>query len=65
VRRYAAGYVRDMGPLSAVAISVWLIIYGLSGIGWITASSKALGVIALIAAVIVLVDTFWARLARR
>jgi hypothetical protein len=48
-----------MGPLSAVAVSVWLIIYGLTEITWITASSKALGVIALIAAALVLIDTFW------
>lgn len=48
-----------MGPLSAVVISVWLILYGLSGGGWITASAKVLGVLAIIAAVIILIDTFW------
>jgi len=50
-----------MGPLSAVAIAVWLIIYGLTEVTWITASPKALGVIALIAAIIVLLDAFWSR----
>jgi hypothetical protein len=53
-----------MGPLSAVAISIWLILYGLTGIAWITASPKALGAVALIAAALVLIDTFWARSAR-
>jgi hypothetical protein len=48
-----------MGPLSAVAISIWLIIYGLTEITWITASAKALGVIAIIAAIIILLDAFW------
>lgn len=29
-----------MGPLSAVAIAFWLVIYGLNGITWITASPR-------------------------
>lgn len=54
-----------MGPLSAVAVSVFLILYGLAGIGWITASAKVLGIVAIIAAVLILVDTFWSRVITR
>jgi hypothetical protein len=50
-----------MGPLSAVAISVFLLLFGLAGITWITISPKALGVVALIAMALILIDTFWAR----
>jgi hypothetical protein len=48
-----------MGPLSAVATSFFLVLYGLTGIAWITASPKALGTVALVSAVLVLLDTFW------
>lgn len=48
-----------MGPLSAVAISIFLVLYGLTGIGSITASPHTLGWFAIIAAIVVLIDTFW------
>lgn len=52
-------YSPDMGPLSAVAIAVTFLIFGLTQIAWITASAHALGVIFLIASVVVLLDAFW------
>jgi hypothetical protein len=48
-----------MGPLSAVAVAVSFLILGLTWITWITASTHALGVIFVIAAIIVLLDAFW------
>ena len=54
-----------MGPLSAVAVSIFLLIYGLTEIAWITASAKALGVIAIIAAIVILLDAFWIGSSRR
>ena len=55
-----------MGPLSAVAISIWLVIYGLvySLVLAATVSSsaaKAVAVIGWIAAALVIIDVFWAR----
>lgn len=47
-----------MGPLSAVAVSLWLVIYAATGITWISASPKFLGWLALIVAAVVIVDTF-------
>lgn len=47
-----------MGPLSAVACSVWLIIVGLSDTATIAAAPKVIGVLAIIAVVVVLVDAF-------
>lgn len=47
-----------MGPLSAVAVSFWLTIYGLTDIKWITATPFTLGVFALIAAGVVMFETF-------
>lgn len=54
-----------MGPLSAVAVAVSFLILGLTWISWITASTHALGVIFLIAAVVVLLDAFWINSAAR
>jgi hypothetical protein len=59
-----------MGPLSAVAISIWLIIYGLVYANVFAASptpsaAKAVAILAIIAAVIVLIDTFWYRSSAR
>jgi hypothetical protein len=48
-----------MGPLSAIAVSFWLVLYGLTAIAWITASLHALGVVAIIATIVILVDVFW------
>ena len=48
-----------MGPVSAVAVSFFLVLYGLAGVAWITASPKVLGTIAILAAAVVLVDTFY------
>lgn len=47
-----------MGPLSAVAISFWLALDGLTGIGSITASAHFLGWVGLIVAAVVLFDAF-------
>lgn len=54
-----------MGPLSAVAIAFFLVFFGLAGIAWITVSAHALGVIALIAAIVILLDAFWIGSGRR
>lgn len=48
-----------MGPISAIAISFFLAILGLTWIAAITASIHVLGILALIATVIILLDTFW------
>jgi hypothetical protein len=48
-----------MGPLSAVAISVFLLLFGLNGTNEITVKSTALGWVAIIAMIVILVDTFW------
>ena len=53
-----------MGPVSAVATSIWLVIYGLvyANVFAATPSAsaiKAVAVIGIIAAVIILIDTFW------
>jgi hypothetical protein len=49
-----------MGPLSAVAIAVWLFIVGLVWVATITASLHFfLGVLAIIVAIVVLLDAFW------
>jgi hypothetical protein len=53
-----------MGPLSAVAVSIFLVILGLNWVTWITAAPKALGVFALVAAGLVLIDTFLVRSGR-
>jgi hypothetical protein len=47
-----------MKPLSAVASSAFLIFYGLVAVGWITVTPAHVGRGALIAAVIVLADSF-------
>jgi hypothetical protein len=54
-----------MGPLSAVAIVFFLVFFGLAGIAWITVSAHALGIIALLAAAVVLLDVFWFNSGRR
>ena len=53
-----------MGPLSAVAVSLWLIIYGLVYANVFAASPtpsavKAVAILGIVAAVLVLIDTFW------
>ncbi len=53
-----------MNPLSAVALSLWLILTGLTEGGWATISPKVLGVIAIIVAIVILLDTFWWRTSR-
>lgn len=50
-----------MKPLSAVALFVLLLILGLTWVNWITASTKVLGIISIVVAFIVLLDTFWLR----
>ncbi len=53
-----------MAPLSAVALSIWLVLFGMTEAGWATISGKVLGVIAIIVAIIILLDTFWWHTAR-
>lgn len=48
-----------MKPLSAIALCLFLVLLGLTWVTWITASAKVLGIFALIAVVVILVDTFW------
>ena len=53
-----------MKPLSAVAVSIWLILYGLIYANVFAptptpSAIKAEAIIAIIVAVIVLLDTFW------
>ena len=48
-----------MGPLSAVAIAVWMFIVGLNWLGAITASLHLLGWLSIIVTIVILVDTFW------
>ena len=47
-----------MGPLSAVALIVWLALLASTWLTWISASVKVLAVVALIAAVLILLDVF-------
>jgi amino acid permease len=48
-----------MGPAGAVLTAFWLVVYGLTGVGWVTASPKALGVIAVVVAIVIVVELFW------
>jgi hypothetical protein len=48
-----------MGPLSAVALAVWMFIVGLTWLGAITAGLHVLGWLSIIVAIVILVDTFW------
>jgi hypothetical protein len=48
-----------MGPLSAIATSVFLLLFGLSETAEITIKPTALGWVAIIAMIIILLDTFW------
>ena len=53
-----------MGPVSAVATSIWLVIYGLVYANVFASAPspsaiKAVAVIGIIAAVVILIDTFW------
>lgn len=59
-----------MGPLSAVAVSVWLVIYGLVYANVIDpaptpSAAKAVAIIGIIVAVVVLIDAFWVGSAAR
>jgi hypothetical protein len=48
-----------MGPLSAVAVAFFLVMFGLNETAEITVKATALGWIAIIAAAVVLIDAFW------
>jgi hypothetical protein len=48
-----------MGPLSAVSVAVTFILFGLDIATWATINNKVMGVIFIIAACLVLIDTFW------
>lgn len=54
-----------MGPLSAVAVAVSFFLLGLDLPGWATINAKVMGVILIIAAAVVLIDTFWHGYVRR
>ena len=54
-----------MGPLSAVAVSVFLLLFGLSETAEITIKPTALGWVAIIAMIVVLIDAFWVNSAGR
>ena len=48
-----------MGPLSAVAISIFLLLFGLNATSEITVKPTALGWVAIIAMIVILLDAFW------
>lgn len=48
-----------MGPLSAVAIAVWLLALCATWLTWITASLHVLGWLGIIVVVVILLDAFW------
>lgn len=51
-----------MGPLSAVAVAGWLIIYGLTAVSAsISATPRGLGWLALVAAALVIIDVLFVR----
>lgn len=50
-----------MGPLGAASVAVWLFLDGLTLGGWATISGKVLGVIALVAAIVIVLELFWSR----
>lgn len=54
-----------MGPLSAVAVAVSLFLLGLQIPGWATINAKVMGVALIVAAAVVLIDTFWHGYVRR
>lgn len=54
-----------MGPLSAVVIAFWLFIFGATAATWISASPHFYGILAIVVAVIVLLDAFWIGSGRR
>lgn len=47
-----------MNPISAIALCFWMVIVGLAWAGAITASMHFLGIVAIIAAIVILIDTF-------
>lgn len=48
-----------MGPLSAVAVAFFLGLFGGDQAQWWSVRPTILGIIAIVAAAVVLVDTFW------
>jgi hypothetical protein len=48
-----------MGPLSAVAIALGLALTGAYTATWITMSKALFGILLVIFAIVVLIDTFW------
>lgn len=48
-----------MGPLSAVAVSFWLLMFSAAQLAWWTVSAKALGWIGIVVLIIVLLDAFF------
>jgi hypothetical protein len=49
-----------MRPLSAVAVIITFVLFGLDVAGWATINGKFMGVVFIIAAVLILIDAFWA-----
>jgi hypothetical protein len=48
-----------MGPLSAVALAIGLILLGLTWLGEISASLHFLGLVLIIVAIVIILDAFW------
>lgn len=48
-----------MGPLSAVAVAFWLLMFSAAQLAWWTVSAKALGWIGIVVMALVLLDAFF------
>lgn len=48
-----------MGPFPAVLVAIYLFLLGLTQGGWATISGRVLGVIAIVTAIVIVLDLFW------
>lgn len=44
--------------LTTLALAVFLILFGINALGWVAVSATALGIIALVAGILILVDGY-------
>jgi uncharacterized membrane protein HdeD (DUF308 family) len=44
--------------LTTLALAVFLILYGISALGWVAVSATVIGVVALVAGILILVDGY-------
>lgn len=44
--------------LTTLALAVFLILFGINALGWVAVSATALGIVALVAGVLILVDGY-------